>query len=150
MKSISKLASVIAGIIVSVIGFVAFIGMIVTLIELNKIDALSIAFKDKDFTMSIIFCVVFMACGAGLLSGKDTAGAKIFTFALAIVVIIVEKFVFEGYIFDYAAFALLYIFEDLSIVADFTDIYPTLLTVSMISTIVGAVCHILSFGSSRD
>ena len=111
---------------------------------------LDLVFKNEDTIISIIFTIVFFACGTGLLNGKSKASAKLFTFALAIVAIIVEKFVLEGYVYTFAQFALLYIFEDLSIVSTFADLYPTLIYVSMISTVVGAVCHILSFGSSRD
>ncbi len=143
MRSISRIAAAVAGIIATIIGLISVIGVVVLVVKSSELGGFK---PDGEFIKAIANSILFFACGTSLLKSK---GAKLFPLILMIVTVILEKFVWEYSAFFFAEFALALIFEDLSILSNFADLYPTLLYVVLGCSIVATICTVLS-GASKE
>lgn len=141
MRSISRLAAFVAGIIATILGLTAVIGAVVLIAKMSDLGIE----LDSELIKPIVICVLFLFCGGSLLGGKG----GLLSMALMLVVAIIEGFVWEGSVFYFAEFALALIFEDIELLFKFADVYSTLIYVILGATAVATVCHIVSFGTDK-
>ena len=146
MKTTTKFASIIAGIIATVLGALAFIGVIVLLAKYSNYINFG-----AEFIKTLVFCLLFFLLGSLLLRRKQGGNiSKLILFILMLAVVIIESFVWKGTIFSFAYYALGLIFQDAQTLLTFSDIYSTLIYITLVFTAVATVCHIIAMSLEKS
>jgi glucose-6-phosphate-specific signal transduction histidine kinase len=144
MKTTTKFASIIAGIIATVLGALAFIGVIVVLAKFSN----SVNFS-AEFIKTLVFCLLFFLLGSLLLRKGKKDFTKLLILVLMLAAVIIESFVWKGTIFSFAYYALALITQDTQTLLTFSDIYSTLVYITLVFTAVATICHIIAMAMAK-
>lgn len=143
MKTTTKFASIIAGIIATILGALAVIGIIVLVAKYSN----NITFTG-DFIKTLVLCLLFFVLGSALLR-KSGNVKKLLILVLMLAVIIIETFVWKGTIFYYAYLTIALVIQDAQTLLTFSDAYSTLIYITLIFTAIATICHIISMAMSK-
>ena len=143
MKTTTKFASIVAGIIATILGALAVIGIIVLVAKYSN----NITFT-ADFIKTLVLCLLFFVLGSALLR-KSGNVKKLLILVLMLAVIIIETFVWKGTIFYYAYLTIALVIKDAQTLLTFSDAYSTLIYITLIFTAIATICHIISMAMSK-
>ncbi len=140
MKSVSRIFSLIAGIISTIIGSVSVVGIAIAIFTLGF---------STELIKPIILCVMFFSCGVSFLSSKGGDVSKLIALIIMIVVLILEQLVWVGSIFAFTEVALALVFKSGDLVVTFAVYYSVILYIIMACTILAMIFHIIGMALSK-